>query len=1021
MHKPSHFRLATSICLLAALAASAADTPPPTAGRMIFADPLMPGKDRPAGTALSGMPLAEGGATWTANKGVVLTASGVTADSPSGGGHHPLPPFGGTLRVQANLCASGCGFAGLAIGRGNLSGDFWVNNEILFYARANGRCGLMVSKLDWTPKLAAAASKLTAPTNQLELLVDTVARTLTARVNGTAVLDAAVLPPVVKVDNLSAVGFRFNEPVTAGAPSVSAYRAEVLNTVTAGLEPVDLGMVFVMPDQPSMLRWKASVCGSDPHVPYLVRDYSGNHTETGTAIRDADGMVTVTRAFARGYHEISFPDANQTFGIISLEPHAGPADPYFGIDAGLTWLEQRPAVRTNMVAAMKRVGIAVARERLSLGAISPKEGVFNWDAGGRKPESMRAIYRAAGVEVLEMMWGTTAQLEPGLNGKHPQNLIETTALWAQIVARFAPSWAAYEVGNEPDLDMPAMPADQYLAAIKAGAIASDRVSPRKPVVGGVFATVPPGPYFDTCVANGMLDTVDAVSFHQYDRAPAMQGQVQAYRDFLAANGHAGMPLWLTECGHFWPLGPSRPPREPDADSAREISAKAVEARACGIHTFFPFVMTFYEEGGSKSFSMFGREVTPLRSFAAYAWCASSLSGRDYIGDLRTTDTNVRLARFFAGPDGAGVAVLYSDKLDSNLVVRLPVAPRRITGADGRDLQPSADGAVPLPDALGYVWLDKATLTPAVLNRDTPAARLLAVSRQPTPKRPPATPVVLQFSYHAALGQLSRSAYHLSHATAAALALTVRVQNLGDVPATVTPVLHVPGPQPRDVPHDAIVVAPHAIAEATWTVDVTKALDICEIRHLRITAASEQAPGILPLALPMLIDGELSDILSRFPKQEPVPIAETSRWKVRTGAGTQTFSSPDGKTWRMEMTFTRLGDAWAFPYFTLPKPIDPHLFCGIVLRARVMKKADNNMLILVEDADRRDIRANDLYVADGQWHSVYVPFDQLRYFTAGMQNEPLRLDLVTTLSVGCVSRVLDNTLEVSDLILVGKKP
>ena len=51
----------------------------------------------------------------------------------------------------------------------------------------------------------------------------------------------------------------------------------------------------------------------------------------------------------------------------------------------------------------------------------------------------------------------------------------------------------------------------------------------------------------------------------------------------------------------------------------------------------------------------------------------------------------------------------------------------------------------------------------------------------------------------------------------------------------------------------------------------------------------------------------------------------------------------------------------------------------------------------------------------------MPFDQLRYFTPGMQNEPLRLDLVTTLSVGCVSRVLANALEVSDLILVGKKP
>ncbi|MCX7009190.1 MAG: hypothetical protein NTY53_18415, partial [Kiritimatiellaeota bacterium] len=271
------------------------------------------------------------------------------------------------------------------------------------------------------------------------------------------------------------------------------------------------------------------------------------------------------------------------------------------------------------------------------------------------------------------------------------------------------------------------------------------------------------------------------------------------------------------------------------------------------------------------------------------------------------------------------------------------------------------------------------------------------------------------------GQLSKRAYHLSKAKAAALPITVRVQNMGDTPATVTPTLHLPGPKPSSIPHVALTVQPHAIAEAAWNVDAAAALDVCEIRHLRVTAACEQIPNILPLALPMLVDGELDEILARFPKQQRLPIAETSRWKVRTGGGRQVFSSPDGKTWRMDLTSSRLGDAWAYPYFTLPTPINPDLFIGIVLRARAMRKASNNMLIMVEGTGQRDIRANDLYVADGQWHSVYVPFDQLRYFTPGMQNEPLRLDRISFLSIGLVSRELTNTLEVSDLILVGRGP
>ena len=986
-------------------------------GHFLFVDPLSPGDHRPAGTALDKQPLFQGDTAWRANKGVTVSTNGVTASGPGGSGaHHALPAVAGTVRVQADLCPAGSGFTGLAVGRGDLSGNFWVNCEILFYAHAN-QCGLLVGKLDWSPTLNEAALKLTAPTNRLELLVDTLARTLTLRVNGAIALDAAPLPPTIRVNNLTAAGFRFNEPVSAGRPSVSGYRAEAVNIATSGLQPVDLGMVLVTPDAPAVLRWKAGLRGQSTRVPYIVRDYTGSEEAKADAALDSDGSVTVTRAFARGYHEIVFPEADQTFGILSLEPHTGSADPFFGIDAALTMLETRPAARTNLVACLKRTGIAIARERLSLGSISPKPGVFNWDATERRPESMRAIYREAGVEVLDSLWGVTKSLEPGLNNKHPQNLVETAAAWSPIVARFGSGWGAYEVGNEPDLDLPAMPADQYAAVVKAGAFASDRTAPRKPVIAGAFATVPPGLYFEACAANGLLDCVDGLSFHQYDRAPAMQSQVQAYRDFMSAHGKPGLPLWLTECGHYWALGPDRPPRDQDADSAREISAKAVEARACGIHSFFPFVMPFYEEGGSKSFSLFGREVTPLRSYAAYAACASALSGRDYCGDLRTDDPNVRLSRVFAGKDGVHVAVLYSDKLDSGLSVRLPVVPRLVTGADGRTLPAAADGTAPLPDALGYVWFASEPPEGALI-RDTPAARLLATSRQTVPVRGAASPVVLQFPYSAALGQISKRAYHVTQATAAALPITVRVQNMGDIALTVAPVLHLPGPQPRQLPHDALTVQPHAIASASWTVDATAALDVCEIRHLSVTATCEQAPGILPLALPMLVDGQLDEILARFPKQERIPIDETARWKVRTGGGTQNFSSPDGKTWRMDMTFLHLGDAWAYPYFTLPGPIDPKVFSGIVLRARAMKKASNNMLILVEEKDRREIRASDLYVADGQWHSVYVPFDQLRYFTAGMQNEPLRLDRISTLSVGLVSRELANTLEVSDLILVG---
>jgi hypothetical protein len=67
----------------------------------------------------------------------------------------------------------------------------------------------------------------------------------------------------------------------------------------------------------------------------------------------------------------------------------------------------------------------------------------------------------------------------------------------------------------------------------------------------------------------------------------------------------------------------------------------------------------------------------------------------------------------------------------------------------------------------------------------------------------------------------------------------------------------------------------------------------------------------------------------------------------------------------------------------------------------------------------EIWANDLFAADGRWHSITIPIDQLRYHTPGMQNEPLHLERITTLGIGLGSSELENAMEVSDLVFVGE--
>ncbi len=996
-------------------ALSAAETPAPvSAGALVFPDTLI----APANVALEGRELGAGKPAWTAFSGVLVTAKGATMSNASpGGGHLPIPAIAGKITLRAELDPAGCGFAGLAFGHGNLSSDFWKSYEVLFSIREGGYA-LMVGKTNLIPKTDAALVK--KGFNLAELVLDTEARTVTARLNGTTVLDAKAFPGSASAQASTEAGFRFNEPVTPNAPLIRNFQITVESATVAGLEPVDLAALLIDPDVPVTLRWTAAVRGPSERVPYTVSDYTGKTVASGDAVFAADGTLAVPVNLPRGYYEIAFGPTHQAFGVLAMKAHTGlggRADPFFGIDAALSTLETREKMRAGLIAALKRTGIGVARERLSMNAINPKPGEYDWQNGKRQSDALRKMYRDAGVEVLELMSGEPAHFEPGLNHSFSQNLVETATAWSALTVRWGQGWAAGEVGNEPDLAMPGMPADQYAVMCKAQAYAADHSEPHRLTVGGVFANVPQGSYYDACTANGMLECLDALSVHQYDRAPLVQGQIQACREYVTGAGKSGLPIWVTECGHPWVLGPSRPPLDQDRDSAREISAKAVEARACGVARYFPFCLPFYEEGGIKSFSMFGREVTPLRSFAAYAWCADALAGRDYSGDLRVDDPRVRLARVFSNQDGEDVAVLYTENVDPKCEVKLPAVPLRVSGADGRVLKLSADGACPLPDGLGYVWFARGTLGEA-LNTKTPAAALLAASRTALPKRAPASPVVLQFSYSPKVGEISKRAYFVDRATAAALPLTVRLQNLGDAPLTVTPTLHLPGAGSKEFAHAPVTLAAHAIAEASWTVDASAALDVCEARLIRITASCDAAPNILPLALPFLVEGERDEILARFPRQDALPIAELKRWQVRGGGDSkEVFSSPDGKIWRMDVTFHRAGDAWAYPYFTVPKPIDAKNTSGIVLRGRVLKRGGRSIMLILVDG-HSDIRANDLFVADGKWHTVYIPFETLRYFTPGMQNEPLHLDRITTLGVGLISGDMEQTMEVSDLVLVG---
>ena len=794
-----------------------------------------------------------------------------------------------------------------------------------------------------------------------------------------------------------------------------AYSAET-GAATAGLEPVDLTMFFVTPDQQSTLRWQAKTPGAAGQVPYVISDYSGQKLKDGKTILEPGSTVTINHVFPRGYFEISFPEAGQTFGIVALEPYAGPVDPFFCMDSALSWLEKRPEKRAALVKILKRCGIAMSRERLSLGAVNPDKGRWNWEGdNNRATESMRNIYLENNEPVLEFLFGRAKYLGTVDGNPYPQNLAETALVWTELAKRWGKTWGGTEVWNEPDLIT--IPADQYSTLVKTASYAMERGQSEVPLVSGVFGETPPGPFFDTFAANGSLNDSDAVSLHSYDRAPEIEEMFARYRAWLKSLGKESMPLWHTECGWSWVKGPARPPLDQDAKSALEITAKSVETMVCGAARHFPFVYVYYEEG-EKNFGMMGREVTPLRSMTGYAACISLLAGKKYLGDVSGLDKQVKLARVF-GNSNAGdcIIMFYTGELNSKADIRFPCPVKKVYGIDGRELN-AADGKIPVPDGMVYVRTDLASLG-ASLKTDTTAARLYAVGREPLKQKRLSSPVVLQFLNTKTPLRMSASQYLVSIAAAKTLPVNVRIHNLSSAAIKLVPSLQLPaGGQCENL--QQVTVPALGSTDVCWQIDASKNLDIADTRMITVSAKTETGIQPSPLAIPMVMEGTLEEHLKRHGSQKPLPVTSLNLWRANNAKSGKAKFRVEDNIWKMDITFPGSGDNWVYPIFTLQNPVDPAVDSGFLLRARILKSGRN--IAIMANPNRPDgFWMRDLFPADGEWHVVYIPFKDLKPGPGhmGMQNTRLNPAIWKQLAVGMASGAGTNTLEISHFIIVGK--
>lgn len=807
--------------------------------------------------------------------------------------------------------------------------------------------------------------------------------------------------------------------------SLPAAAAPVPPAAAPRFVPADVSGFFILPGVDQTLAWTSRE-GEGAMAGYAVSDYAGRPVLSGVATARTAGRLEVSVRLPRGYYDVELD--GERFGVVAMEPYAGTPDGFFGMDAVLTWLERRPEMRQALVRSLKRSGINWARERMRWTGVNPAPDKWDWEEHDHA-RALRGMYAAEKMTVLEMFH------DPGpargtweVPSPFPQNLVQLSRSWPVIHATLKDTWGGLEVWNEPEGGSygRGLPADQYVPMAKAMRWAFEQQGIRAPLGGGVFIGTDPGEFHRFCALNGLLEHVDFVSFHDYRPASEMEAVAGAYRNWLKESGREGMPLWLTECGWAWDVGPGRPPLGQDRRSAAEIAMKGVEAKACGLTRYMPFCLAFYEEGGIKSFSMMGKEVTPLRSMAAYVQSVRVLSGREYAGDLAVE--GVMRARVFAAPGGApgqdAVAVLYTGK-DDAVKVWVPVKTIRVETIDGAALAPAADGGIEIAGGMAYLWFALDAAAEKQIRRDTGAMRLLAASRTPPPAAPsPASPIVLQHVVKSGQGCYSPLRYTVDAATAAHLRIRVRVTNLSTRDETVRLTVDAPSGNakaPLGAPQEVAVPA-HAVREVEWIVDAGDALDLVQTRPLTVCGVRAGGAPVSPLALPYIIEGSLESVVQRFPRHERLPIEQLSRWEKNiVGHGRITFTTGEGKLWRLAVTFAKPGDRWVYPRFR----VDAGTLAGaagLVLRARAEKPAALRMMLFERGQGGGYWTADPILPADGNWHVVFIPAEQFGSLGSHPDKTNFTLDLgeVTHVAAGMHdgSKNLHNTLEISDLIVVG---
>ena len=277
----------------------------------------------------------------------------------------------------------------------------------------------------------------------------------------------------------------------------------------------------------------------------------------------------------------------------------------------------------------------------------PQSTATNGAEVKRQQDALRAL-QARGFRMIALLRWSRADWRsaerPGGGQRVPLDLREVYAKTKALCAAYGDGLTAFEIENEPDISFVEENPETYLAFLKAAYLgiksaqpetletprsagargqsplfARLRPAPRanSPWVVMAPLALPPGPYFERLVANGLFSYTDAFNYHFYGFADDFTGTYRQFEDAVQSTGlrdaaanqlRRTLPVLLSEYGYGSLSDVDRNTAEGRERQWRWFRSVGQQAEALRIAGPMAFCLPPYLESEAVEFGL----TTPVR-------------------------------------------------------------------------------------------------------------------------------------------------------------------------------------------------------------------------------------------------------------------------------------------------------------------------------------------------------------------------------------------------------------------------